>query len=136
MTPSTTTYRRGDVVLVPFPFTDLTDIRQRPALIISADWFNDSHQDLALAAITSQIPATVSQAELMIPEADRIAAGLPRASMIRVGKVFAVHQMLVRRKLGLLSASVLSMFNEKLRLVLGLSIQTTPPVDNDADATE
>src|SRR6266481_4693678 len=53
--PSTTRYKRGDIVLVPFPFTDLSSSKRRPALVVSPDWFNSSNQDLVLVAITSQI---------------------------------------------------------------------------------
>ncbi len=53
--PSTTPYKRGDIVLVPFPFTDLSSSKRRPALVVSPDWFNSSNQDLVLVGITSQI---------------------------------------------------------------------------------
>ena len=47
-------YKRGDVVLVPFPFTDLTTTKRRPALVISTDLYNRSQVNLIIAAITSQ----------------------------------------------------------------------------------
>jgi hypothetical protein len=49
--PSTTRYKRGDVVLVPFPFTDLSSSKRRPALVISPDAFNDQMEDVVVAAI-------------------------------------------------------------------------------------
>ena len=52
--PSTTRYRRGDIVLVPFPFTDLSSTKKRPALVVSPDKFNEHAQDVVLVAITSQ----------------------------------------------------------------------------------
>ena len=47
-------YKRGDVVLVRFPFTDLTTTKKRPALVISTDLYNQSQINLIIAAITSQ----------------------------------------------------------------------------------
>ena len=44
--PSTMAYRQGDIVLVSFPFTDLTSSKRRPALILSPDSFNAAGEDL------------------------------------------------------------------------------------------
>ena len=53
--PFTTVYRQGDIVLVRFPFTDLSSSKKRPALLISPDSFNRLNQDLILVAITSHL---------------------------------------------------------------------------------
>jgi mRNA interferase MazF len=46
-------FERGDVVLVPFPFTDLTTHKQQPALVISSNDFNARSADIILVGITS-----------------------------------------------------------------------------------
>src|SRR5260370_40642368 len=56
--PSTTSFSQGDVVLVPFPFTDLSATKQRAALVLSPDRSSKVRPDLVVAAITSKIPAT------------------------------------------------------------------------------
>jgi mRNA interferase MazF len=91
--PSTTRYKRGDIVLVPFPFTDLSSSKKRPALVVSPDWFNSSNQDLVLVAITSQIgddPRSV-----LLDEADFVAGKLPKRSMVKLAKVFTIHSALI-----------------------------------------
>jgi mRNA interferase MazF len=90
--PSTTGFKQGDVVLVPFPFTDLSAAKQRPALVVSPDRLNDSRPDLVVAAITSQIPAALAEDEVRLAEADLNACGLPKASIVKLAKIFTIHQ--------------------------------------------
>lgn len=48
-------YKQGDIVLLPVPFSDLTNRKQRPVLIISSDSYNDGTDDIVVVAITSQL---------------------------------------------------------------------------------
>jgi len=49
-----TNYKFGDVILVPFPFTDQSSIKQRPAVVISNDAYHLAYIDIIVMAITSQ----------------------------------------------------------------------------------
>jgi mRNA interferase MazF len=57
-----TAYSFGDVVLVPFPFTDQPGDKQRPAVVISSARYQRERPDLILVPITSQLP-TVSRSK-------------------------------------------------------------------------
>jgi mRNA interferase MazF len=87
-------------VLVPFPFTDLSATKQRPALVISPDRLNDARPDLVVAAITSQIPVMLSEDEVRLADAELVACGLPKPSIVKLGKIFTIHQGLIRKRLG------------------------------------
>jgi mRNA interferase MazF len=108
--PSTTRYRRGDIVLVPFPFTDLSSSKRRPALVISPDPFNEQMQDVVVAAITSQL--TNEQHAVTIDRGDCVGGVLPRTSVVKLAKLFTIHSTLVIRKLCALR-------EEKLAAILG-----------------
>ena len=105
--PSTTSFKQGDIVLVPFPFTDLSAIKQRPALVISPDRLNDARPDLVVVAITSQIPAMLGEDEVRLADSELAACGLPRPSVVKLGKIFTIHQGLIRKKLGRLPQGTL-----------------------------
>lgn len=49
-----TIYSFGDILLVPFPFSDQTRIKRRPAVVISSSFYNQNQLDLIVMAITSQ----------------------------------------------------------------------------------
>ena len=116
--PSTTPYKRGDVVLVPFPFTDLRSTKQRPALVISPDSFNASHDDLLEVAITTQIPATLAAVEFLIPSTDLAACGLPKPSIIKLLKLVTLHRLLVVRRIGGLPEPILGQVSASIRAQL------------------
>jgi len=50
-----TPYDRGDIVLVPFPFSNLTETKKRPAVVISSSAYNASTPDIVIMAVTSKI---------------------------------------------------------------------------------
>jgi mRNA interferase MazF len=105
--PSTTGYKRGEVVLVPFPFTDLSSVKQRPALVVSADKFNATRSDVVVIAITSQVPLKLAEDELAVPATELAAWGLPKPSILKLTKLFSIHQGLIRKSLGRASDSSL-----------------------------
>lgn len=74
-------YRQGDIVLVSFPFTDLSSSKRRPAPVLSPDSFNAAGEDLVLAAVTSQITDDPNAVRLW--REDFAAGGLPKPSMVK-----------------------------------------------------
>ena len=113
--PPTTSYKRGDVVLVPFPFTDLSVAKQRPALVVSSDALNSARDDVLVAAITSQIPAKLAADEFMIPPNELAACGLPKSSILRLTKLVALHRQLIVKQIGALPAATLTKVLAQLR---------------------
>ncbi len=94
------TFKAFDVVVVPFPFTDKTTTKRRPALVLSqANSFNKRIAHSVLAMITS---ASNSVWPLDIEIEDIDAAGLSYASIVRM-KLFTLDDQLVIRKAGSLS---------------------------------
>lgn len=95
-----TIYNQGDVLLVPYPFTDQSGSKQRPSIVLSGDAYNPIHPDVILAPITSQVMHTPDEVSLV----DWQAAGLLKPSVVKpILSSFDVQ--LVKRKLGALSAS-------------------------------
>jgi mRNA interferase MazF len=100
--------------LVPFPFTDLSTAKQRPALIISADRYNSERDDLLLVAISSQVKSHVPWDEFLIPQNDLAACGLPKSSVVKLAKMVSLHQSLVVKRIGSVPISTLT---EIMRLI-------------------
>ena len=74
-----TTYEQGDVLLVPFPFTDQSATKRRPAVVLSGQAYNQTHRDVILAAVTSRIAGGSDE----VPLNDWRAAGLLKPSVVK-----------------------------------------------------
>lgn len=59
-------FQRGDVLLVPFPFSDLSTTKVRPALVISSRLYHTIEPDLILAALTSNVTAATGPFDYLI----------------------------------------------------------------------
>lgn len=114
---STTTYSRGDIVLVPFPFTDQSGKEVRPALVVSSDNYNQATNDRILAMITGKVNIPMREGDHII--SDWGTAGLRIPSRIRA-KLATIHESRIRRPLGTMPAPELAAFENNLRQVLQL----------------
>jgi len=109
---------RDDVVLVSFPFTDLSGQKLRPALIVG----RPLGDDVVLAFITSRSSEAVPKAEYGIApgDAEFAATGLKIASRVRLSKLATLHRALVRRRLGRIGPRSRRAVDGALRYVLDL----------------
>ena len=60
------TFQRGDVILVPFPFSDLSTFKVRPAVVVSSALYHTNEPDLLLAAITSNVAAATGPLDYLL----------------------------------------------------------------------
>ena len=111
--PIMTGYDRGDVVLATLPFSDLTGIKQRPAVVVSAP---HPSVDLLLLPLTSQLDHLQS-GEFAL--ADWKAAGLLFPSAVKRG-LFTLDKTRINRRFGTVTAADRERLDGALRLWLGL----------------
>lgn len=96
-----THFEFGDIVLVPFPFTDQSATKKRPAVIISSPAYNAERPDLIIMAVTSQLRPTNGIGEVVVNQWRE--AGLLRPSAIKP-VITTIEKKLVIKSMGKLSA--------------------------------
>lgn len=103
---------RGDIVLVVFPFTDLSGEKRRPALVVGS-----SNDHVVVLFITSR--STGARA-WRVPVPVTKQTGLRAASAVRVDKIASVDVALITGAIGTVSPVVLKKVDSALRILLGL----------------
>ncbi len=99
----------GDVVVVPFPYSDLSGSKRRPAVIVA----HADRGDLVMCQITSRAYSGTST--IGITDDSFASGGLSRSSFIRVGKLFTGSVSLVLGTVGKLDERTSGEVRESLR---------------------
>lgn len=120
--------KRGDIVLIKFPFTDLSTIKVRPALVISSNKYNNSGEDAIFLCISSNINKK-QNTDLLIESSytDFPSTGLRKSSLFCTDKLVILKKSLAIRKLGEATLEILSKINTMLIDILGLKEEKPSP---------
>ena len=100
----------GDIVLIKFPFTDISGAKKRPALVLH----NTDDNDGIVCRITSQS----KESEFDIEIKDWQASGLKLSSTIRLHKIVTLEVSLIDKKMGILSTIDMSMLKNRIKEIL------------------
>ena len=125
---------RGKVVLVPFPFDDLSATKVRPAVCLTEE--AGSHCHLVLAYVTSAPPAETLPSDLALApqDPDFAATGLRAPSTLRLHRMMTVASSLVLRELGELSPRLLDDVADRLCGLFGLPLTNKQTAAQAPDA--
>lgn len=110
-------FQRSDVLLVPFPFSDLNATKVRPAVVISSSAYHSAESDLILAAVSSNVAAATGPMDYVLR--DWQAAGL-RYPSARKPVLFTLDPTRVIHRVGRLSVVDQAEVDDRLRRALGL----------------
>ena len=101
---------KGDILLVPFPFSDLTGSKTRPALILAV---KDS--DIIVAFISTQLHRKEEDDIYLKPNDDN---GLKKDSFVRLTKVATLDKELALGRIGTINSETIRQVNSSLRKIL------------------
>ncbi len=98
--------KKGDIVLIPFPFSDLTGNKLRPAVVLFS-----TKIDVLVSFISTQFKWQVNTD--IIIESSNI-NGLKKNSLLKIGKIATIDKDLVLGKIGTLEQNYISQLNKNL----------------------
>lgn len=109
---------KGKIVLIPFPFTDLTAAKLRPALVLF-----EGERDVVVAFISSRMPRKPALTDVVIDKShpEFMLTGLKMSSVIKLDKIATVLKDLVVGEIGELGDALKRKVNLRLRKVYRLS---------------
>jgi mRNA interferase MazF len=93
-----TSIEQRSVILIPFPYTDLSGAKKRPALVLSSNEFNAINEDLVCCLITSN-PKSI-QHSVKITNKDMESGHLDLESKVKPYRIFTVNKRLIYKSIG------------------------------------
>ncbi len=115
--------RRGDVVLVDYPFSDRTGSKVRPCVVVQSDRNNQRMDDTIVVTISSRSQQAGEPTQLVIDLATPAGqqSGLLFTSTIQCSNILTVDCDFILRKIGTLDADAMARVDDCLKAALGIA---------------
>ena len=108
--------KRKDIVLVPFPFTDQSASKRRPALIVSSDKFNSDSEDVIVCAITSNPDSGPYTVQIRNEDWKD---GIYSESYVKSCVILTISKQVIDKRIGRLSSERFGLVAEQIRALVG-----------------
>ena len=94
-------YEQGEIVVVPFPFSNLSNVKQRPVLILSKSKDISRSEDIVTCGITSNLKD--SKNSVLIENSNLEKGVIPMKSRIKIDKLFTIDKRIIIKKVARLN---------------------------------
>ena len=108
-----------EIIITPFPFSDLSSNKKRPALVISNNIFNNKNQDVLCCLITSNFSEC---GELIISNNDMEKGFLEFESRIKPQRLFTLNKKIIKKSIGKINIKTAEKVNEEINKLIKLVI--------------
>lgn len=108
-------YNQREIILVPFPYTDLTSAKQRPALIISNSGVNKTEDRICCLITSNQFNSGV-----LLEQKDFENGKLPFKSWVKPNRIFSVNEKIIKKKLCTINKSFHNRILQEINRLLEL----------------
>jgi len=98
-------FEQGEILIVPFPFSDLSSIKQRPVLVLSKREYNEGKDDIITCGITSNLKD--SSYSILIENNNLERGNIPTVSRIKIDQLFTLEKSIVKKRIAKVNKKVL-----------------------------
>ena len=113
--------KRGDVVMVDFPYSDGSQAKVRPAVVVQHDRYNQMWSKTVVALVTGNIKRQHDPAHLLVDPRSDPGTGLWAPSLVSCPNQYTIDQKAILRRLGELSGPLLAQLDDCLIEALGIT---------------
>ena len=105
-------FKQKDILIVPFPYTDFSSVKQRPVLVLSKDEYNLNTEDIIVCGITSNLKD--AKHSILIDNKDLIEGNIPLTSRVKIDKIITLNKSLVKKKIGSINDKTFNKIKEEI----------------------
>ena len=110
-------YKQRDIVLVPFPFSDLSGLKVRPVLILSNDVYNDQSADVVVCGLTTNL-RPLPYSIIIEPSDIEVSGTLRHTSRIKADTVASLEQSILIKQIARLKLVVFNQVITQLTMLI------------------